>query len=198
MLVDLDMWEKVVLNLLSNALKYTLSGEIAVRVRRAGDHMVVEVRDTGTGIPASELPHVFERFRRVDGAKGRTHEGTGIGLALVKELVTLHGGTIDATSELGRGSTFTVTMPLSSGAAAAARGDVAPRERVHRRGDALAARGAHQRGATADRAARADRGRQRRHARLPAARARRALARGDGRRRGARPSRRSRGTSPRW
>jgi signal transduction histidine kinase len=92
--VDHDMWEKVILNLLSNAFKFTLEGEIAVATRTSADGAFAEVtvRDTGTGIPAEELPHLFERFRRVENARGRSIEGSGIGLALVRELVRLHGG----------------------------------------------------------------------------------------------------------
>ena len=110
--VNRDMWEKLVFNLLSNAFKFTLEGEIAVALRRAGDHVELSVRDTGTGIPEDELPRIFERFHRVKGARGRTQEGSGIGLALVDQLVKLHGGSVTATSELGRGSTFTISIPL--------------------------------------------------------------------------------------
>ncbi len=109
--VDRDMWEKIVLNLVSNAFKFTFDGAIDVSLRQTGTHAVLTVRDTGTGIPAGELPHVFERFHRVQGARGRTFEGTGIGLALVQELARQHGGTVSATSEVGRGSTFTVSIP---------------------------------------------------------------------------------------
>ncbi len=112
--VDRDMWEKVVLNLISNAFKFTMTGEIAVSVEEARDCVVLRVRDTGTGIPAREVPRLFERFHRVEGARGRTQEGTGIGLALVQELVRLHGGTIAVTSEDGRGSTFTVSIPVGT------------------------------------------------------------------------------------
>ena len=108
--VDREMWEKIVLNLVSNAFKFTLEGHIAVRVRGHGDHVVLTVSDTGTGIPATELPRIFERFHRVRDARARSHEGTGIGLALVHELVRLHGGTIAAASEVGRGTTFTVSI----------------------------------------------------------------------------------------
>ncbi|MET0987206.1 MAG: ATP-binding protein, partial [Steroidobacteraceae bacterium] len=112
--VDRDMWEKIVLNLLSNAFKFTFEGEIAVQVRATSDGKRVQliVRDSGTGIPADELPHVFERFRRVEGARGRSFEGSGIGLALVQELVKLHGGAIEVASTVGRGSEFTVSIPL--------------------------------------------------------------------------------------
>ncbi|WP_133645722.1 response regulator [Paraburkholderia flava] len=110
--IDRDMWEKIVLNLLSNAFKFTLSGTITVSVRMAGDERVeVCVSDTGIGIPADELPRLFERFHRVAGAAGRSIEGSGIGLALVQELVTLLGGTIRVDSEPGRGSCFTIGLP---------------------------------------------------------------------------------------
>ncbi len=114
--VDRDMWEKIVLNLVSNAFKFTFEGEIEVSIGLADDrrHAELRVRDTGTGIPASELPHLFERFRRVEGARGRSYEGSGIGLALVEELVKLHGGEIAAESEFGRGSVFSVRIPLGS------------------------------------------------------------------------------------
>ncbi|HKS68917.1 MAG TPA: ATP-binding protein, partial [Ktedonobacterales bacterium] len=130
--VDRDMWEKIVLNLLSNAFKFTFEGEIAVTLRaveggtgpaatgignavaarRASPSAVeLEVRDTGIGIPAAELPRLFERFRRVQGARARTHEGSGIGLALVQELVHLHGGTIRVESEEGTGTSVFVRLP---------------------------------------------------------------------------------------
>ncbi|HKS88392.1 MAG TPA: ATP-binding protein [Stellaceae bacterium] len=112
--VDRDMWEKIVLNLLSNAFKFTFGGEIAVRLRAADGQAELSVADTGVGIPAPELPRLFERFHRIEGQKSRTYEGSGIGLALVQELVRLHGGTIDAASEPGRGTTFTVRLPLGS------------------------------------------------------------------------------------
>ncbi|MBV9516327.1 MAG: response regulator, partial [Mycobacteriaceae bacterium] len=108
--VDVDMWEKVVLNLLSNAVKYTPRGHVEVQLRQDGDDVALSVRDTGVGIPTDELPLVFERFHRIR-RTGRGHEGAGIGLALVAELVRLHDGAIDVTSEEGDGSTFTVTLP---------------------------------------------------------------------------------------
>jgi PAS domain S-box-containing protein len=112
--VDQQMWEKVVLNLLSNAFKFTFEGEIDVTLRQVDHAALVQVRDTGTGIPAEEIPRLFDRFHRVENARGRTHEGSGIGLALVHELVKLHGGSVTAQSEVGRGTTFIVTMPLGS------------------------------------------------------------------------------------
>jgi len=113
--IDREMWEKIVLNLLSNAFKYTLEGGVALRFGRDGNHAVLRVADTGIGVAAHELPRLFERFHRVEGAQGRTQEGSGIGLALVQELVRLHGGTIGVESQLGRGTTFTVHIPLGFG-----------------------------------------------------------------------------------
>jgi PAS domain S-box-containing protein len=114
--VDREMWEKVLLNLLSNAFKHTFDGDITVDVRVStdGTGARVSVIDTGIGISAAELPRLFDRFHRVAGARGRSFEGTGIGLALVQELVRLHGGTIEVTSEEGRGSTFSVWLPFGT------------------------------------------------------------------------------------
>jgi PAS domain S-box-containing protein len=109
--VDREMWEKLVLNLLSNAFKFTFEGEIAIRIRDAGSGIDLAVSDTGTGIPPDELPRMFERFHRVENARGRSHEGSGIGLALVSELVKLHGGSIAVDSALGQGTTFLVRIP---------------------------------------------------------------------------------------
>ena len=112
--VDRSMWEKVVLNLVSNALKFTFSGEIVVRVRRSGEQAVLEVTDTGIGIPKEELPKIFDRFHRIRSARSRMHEGSGIGLALTLALVEFHGGTITVDSMVAKGSTFTVSVPLGS------------------------------------------------------------------------------------
>ncbi|MFO0605055.1 MAG: ATP-binding protein [Polyangiales bacterium] len=128
--VDRDMWETVVLNLVSNAFKFTLRGEVEVALSRAGDRARLAVRDTGAGIPADELPRLFERFHRVEGAGGRSHEGTGIGLSLVHELVKLHGGAVSVESDFGRGSTFTVELPLDPDPAAP--DELAPRPGVPR------------------------------------------------------------------
>ena len=110
--VDREMWEKVVLNLLSNAFKFTLRGGVRISLARESGEAVLEVADTGRGVARHELPRLFERFFRVEGGESRTHEGSGIGLALVHELVKLHGGSIDAESELGRGATFRVRIPF--------------------------------------------------------------------------------------
>ena len=100
------MWEKIVLNLLSNAFKSTFEGEIAVDLATSPTPAAeLTVSDTGTGIPADEIPRLFERFRRIEGARRRTNEGSGIGLALVHELVNMHGGTIAVDSALGAGTT---------------------------------------------------------------------------------------------
>ena len=109
--VDRDMWEKIVLNLLSNALKFTLEGSVRIELRPRDRHVELTVRDTGVGIPEEELPRVFERFHRVEGSRSRTHEGSGIGLALTFELVRFHGGTITATSRIDEGSCFVVRIP---------------------------------------------------------------------------------------
>ena len=112
--VDAMHWERIVLNLLSNALKFTQRGEVIARVRRTPGGFELVVKDTGTGIPEDDLPRVFDRFHRVAAPNARSHEGTGIGLALARELVLLHGGTIHAASRLGEGSQFTVTLPYGS------------------------------------------------------------------------------------
>ncbi|ULH13903.1 ATP-binding protein (plasmid) [Deinococcus sp. KNUC1210] len=109
--LDQGMWEKIVLNLLSNAFKFTFEGRIHLKLEETATHAVLSLSDTGTGIPAAELPRVFERFHRVEGARGRSFEGTGIGLALVKELVALHGGEISVSSTVGVGTTFQVQLP---------------------------------------------------------------------------------------
>ncbi len=112
--VDRDMWEKVVLNLLSNAFKYTLAGGVRVALAPTADGggAALTISDSGVGVPAAELPRLFERFHRIEGQRGRTHEGTGIGLALVLELVKLHGGTIEVTSEVNVGTSVTVVLPF--------------------------------------------------------------------------------------
>jgi signal transduction histidine kinase len=110
--VDREMYEKIVLNLVSNAFKFTFEGEIRVTLRAAEGRALLTVADTGVGIPAQELPHLFERFHRVEGTRGRSYEGSGIGLALVQELARLHGGMVTAQSQLGKGTQFEVSIPL--------------------------------------------------------------------------------------
>ena len=186
--VDREMWEKVVFNLLSNALKFTFSGTVSVRLGEEDGHAVLRVADTGVGIPAAEIPRLFDRFHRIENVPSRSNEGSGIGLALVRELVGLHGGTITAESD-GRkaprspsrsrsaaSTCRTRTWPPRAGRRACRR-----RQPVPARGDALAAgrpgrtggcgRGAGERGRAAQGRAgpRAARGRQRGHARVPAA-----------------------------
>ncbi len=137
--VDREMWEKIVLNLLSNAFKFTLEGEITVALRWADDHVELEIRDTGIGIPAEEMAHLFERFHRVEGVKGRSYEGSGIGLSLVQELVKLHDGTIQVSSVINQGSCFTVLIPTGYAhvpsdreAVANLRSSAAPKKRAGR------------------------------------------------------------------
>jgi signal transduction histidine kinase len=110
--VDYSMWEKIVFNLLSNAFKYTLHGSISMGLQQQGHRVVLTVSDTGVGIPEKEIPRMFQRFHRVANAAGRSYEGTGIGLSLVAELVKIHHGTITVASEFGKGTTFTVTIPV--------------------------------------------------------------------------------------
>jgi signal transduction histidine kinase/CheY-like chemotaxis protein len=119
--VDRDMWEKIVLNLLSNALKFTFDGTITVRLRAEANLVKLEVQDTGTGISTDELPRLFERFHRIEGARSRSHEGSGIGLALIQELAKLHGGEVEVATEFGRGTTFTVHIPRGAAHLAADR-----------------------------------------------------------------------------
>ncbi len=109
--VDRGMWEKIVLNLLSNAFKFTFEGEVAISLKLVNGAVELQVRDTGVGIPDDQREKVFERFHRIERTSARTHEGTGIGLALVQELVKLHGGSVGVKSAVGVGSTFTVTIP---------------------------------------------------------------------------------------
>ena len=112
--VDPQMWEKIVLNLLSNAFKFTFEGHVQLTLKRNGESIELIVRDTGVGIPQDELPRIFERFHRVENVHARNSEGTGIGLALVQELVKLHGGSVQVESELGVGSSFRVIIPTGT------------------------------------------------------------------------------------
>ncbi|WP_285640272.1 chemotaxis protein CheB [Lentzea sp. NBRC 102530] len=110
--LDPGMWQTVVLNLLSNALKHTFTGSITVALRAQRGHVELAVTDTGTGIDAAEIPHLFTRFHRIEGARARSREGSGIGLALVRQLVSWHHGSVRVRSVPGTGSTFTVWVPF--------------------------------------------------------------------------------------
>ncbi|WP_089157651.1 SpoIIE family protein phosphatase [Micromonospora sp. NBS 11-29] len=112
--IDPGMWEKVVLNLLSNALKFTFDGTMRVVLRAEDGQAVLRIADTGIGVAEDEMPRLFERFHRIENARSRSDEGSGIGLALVKELIGLHGGTITAASAVGEGTTFTVRLPFGT------------------------------------------------------------------------------------
>jgi signal transduction histidine kinase len=102
-------------NLLGNALKFTPGGgTVSVRLQRQNHQLLLEVTDTGIGIPPNHQLRIFERFYQVDGSSRRRHDGVGLGLALVKELAELHGGTVAVESQVDQGSTFTVVLPISS------------------------------------------------------------------------------------
>ena len=113
---DSDQIKKVIYNLLSNAIKFTdpEEGRVWIRLRKGTDTVTLEVEDNGIGIPRDQLDRIFERFTQVETSTTRRYEGTGIGLALVKEIVKLHGGTIAVASELGHGSTFSITLPIGT------------------------------------------------------------------------------------
>ncbi len=107
--------QQVLYNVIDNAIKYTpRGGEVHASISRAGRRAVIRVSDTGIGIPAEDLPHIFDRFYRVDKARSRATGGTGLGLSIVKQIVLLHGGTISAASEEGKGTTFTIELPLAA------------------------------------------------------------------------------------
>jgi signal transduction histidine kinase/DNA-binding response OmpR family regulator len=117
--VDREMWAEIVLNLLSNAVKFTQQGSISVRLRNEADRVELSVSDTGIGIPADQLPKVFDRFTQVPGRAGRSAEGAGIGLALVSALVSALGGEVSAESVIGEGTTFLIVLPKASAPAPA-------------------------------------------------------------------------------
>jgi two-component system phosphate regulon sensor histidine kinase PhoR len=104
--------EQVFVNLIDNAIKYTEKGEIAVRIGTTGSKVIIEVHDSGIGIPRQDLRRVFERFYVVDKSRSRKFGGTGLGLSIVKHIVLLHNGSIDVDSTPGTGTTFTVTLPV--------------------------------------------------------------------------------------
>jgi signal transduction histidine kinase len=111
---DADRLKQLLLNLVDNARKYTpKGGKVTLGLRRAGGWAQLSVADTGLGIPAQDLPHIFERFYRVDKARSRVAGGTGLGLSIAKHIVLAHQGTISVKSRLGEGTTFTVSLPIS-------------------------------------------------------------------------------------
>jgi len=109
--LDMEKFDKVVYNLLSNAMKFTPEdGTINVRLKPEGDRCILEVQDTGIGIVKEQIPHLFERFRQAEGSANRSYEGSGLGLALVKELVELHSGQVSVDSVYGEGTTFKLSL----------------------------------------------------------------------------------------
>ncbi len=133
--VDREMWEKIVLNLLSNALKFTFAGQVTVALGEKDGQAVLRVADTGAGIPPAELPRLFDRFYRVQNVRARSNEGSGIGLALVRELVGLHRGTISVESAEHEGTAFTVRLPFTHPADGRAPGPAGPGVRADPAGD---------------------------------------------------------------
>ena len=122
---DPDRLRQVVGNLVTNAVRATTAGgRVCLRLSRDGQSAVIEVRDTGCGIAAADLPHIFDRFWRADAARGRDTGGSGLGLAIARQIVADHGGRIDTTSAVGVGTTFTVRLPNAAGPAATASGGV--------------------------------------------------------------------------
>ncbi len=100
-------------NLIDNAIKYTPRGSIQITVEKDGENAIVQVRDTGIGIPPEEQENIFKRFYRVDKSRDRKTGGTGLGLAIVKHIAGAHGGTVSVESTIGKGSTFTITLPTT-------------------------------------------------------------------------------------
>ena len=113
MFADPGKLAQVCYNIIENASKYTPDGgSITVRLRREGRDAVLDIADTGVGIPPEDVPHVFDRFYRVDKARSRDTGGTGLGLSIVQQIVRLHAGSVTVQSELGKGTTFTVQLPV--------------------------------------------------------------------------------------
>jgi signal transduction histidine kinase len=112
--IDREMWEKIVFNVIGNAFKFTLFGQITVRCHLSSRHMLFTVQDTGIGIPAHEVHRIFENFHRAHNQKGRSFEGTGMGLALTQQLVALHGGHMEVESTFGQGTTFIIYIPVGN------------------------------------------------------------------------------------
>ncbi|PIG94382.1 GAF domain-containing protein [Gloeocapsopsis sp. IPPAS B-1203] len=114
--LDTEKFDKVIYNLLSNAMKFTPpGGKITIRVETAGDHCLIQVKDTGIGIAKEQIPHLFKRFHQAEAALNRSYEGSGLGLALAKELIELHSGQISVESIREQGTTFTVWLPIGKG-----------------------------------------------------------------------------------
>jgi two-component system phosphate regulon sensor histidine kinase PhoR len=112
---DPDGLERLVLNLLDNAIKYNRpEGEVSIRLSRSDGEAVIEVCDTGIGIPPESIPRIFERFYRVDKGRAREEGGTGLGLAIVKHVAQAHGGQVEVESRAGKGSTFRVRLPIGA------------------------------------------------------------------------------------
>jgi two-component system phosphate regulon sensor histidine kinase PhoR len=113
-MANLDWLKQILINLLDNSIKYTQPfGKVVIICRQENDHAILIVEDTGIGIPATDVPLIFDRFYRVDRARSRNSGGTGLGLAIVKFIVEMHGGTIEVKSTLNIGTTFTIRLPLA-------------------------------------------------------------------------------------
>jgi CheY-like chemotaxis protein/two-component sensor histidine kinase len=114
---DVDRLQQAIWNLLTNAIKFTSKGgRVEIRSQRTVSGIEIVVADTGQGIPADFLPHVFDRFRQADASSTRNHGGVGLGLAIVRHLIELHGGTVFAASDgKGKGATFTICLPVRAG-----------------------------------------------------------------------------------
>lgn len=110
---DENRIQQIMYNLIGNAIKFTDQGRVTISAQREGDFLAIMVRDTGIGIAAHDLPRIFESFEQLDGSTVREHSGTGLGLAVTKQFVALHGGTIRVESELGQGSCFIFTLPIA-------------------------------------------------------------------------------------
>jgi len=138
---DQSALEKVFINLINNAVKFTEpGGAVRVKVSSSESQCLVEVTDTGPGISEHDLPYIFERFRQADGSDTRKHQGTGLGLALVKELTQLHEGNIQVESELGSGTRMQVNLPVYRGTLAEAESlerDIDPLQQFHRAADQM-------------------------------------------------------------
>ena len=109
---DSDRLRQLLQNLIGNAIKYTPDGKISISLSKENDWAIIEVIDTGLGIPAEDLPHIFDRFYRVDKARSRAQGGSGLGLSIAKWVTEAHGGEIKVTSQVGEGTTFTIRLPI--------------------------------------------------------------------------------------